>query len=120
LSHFNRYFIRYRNQNLVILARSISEAIEPWARINFRSYTSKEFETALIKDPEDCCNCLMLIGTTITRDDLKLFHRQLEGLDKKFDSSKTIKNHTVEKKIIDENVKEKILESSRLEDFFVT
>jgi hypothetical protein len=115
---FNKYFLRYRNQNLLILARSILEAVEPWARINFRSFTSHEFEKALIEEPANQ-NCLLLTGNTITRDDLKLFHRHLDATIKKVEIKKLPEVVEIPKPFVEE-VLSPVQVSSQLEDFFET
>ncbi len=70
----NRYFLLFRGNVLVILARSISEALEPWSRINKRSITAQEFESALIESPDDFKDCrLLLVGKTISKEEFANF-----------------------------------------------
>lgn len=49
--------------------------MEPWARINHRSYTQEEFRSALIPSPKDT-DFLLLVGNTITREELKKFQKE--------------------------------------------
>lgn len=108
MTPINRYTLKFKNHVLVILARTLSEALEPWARINQRKFTEEEFSSALIPNPEDG-NFLLLVGRSITKEELKSFQKEKHYINRVDESPKVMK---VEKKI------DPVASETKFEDYF--
>lgn len=66
----NKYFANFRNSLVMILAKTTSEALEPWRRINNNHISVSDFEKLLIDDP--CTSDhLILVGNTVSMKEVK-------------------------------------------------
>ena len=78
----NKFYFRHRGENFVIHAKDVQDAFNPWKRLfGSSNFSLTEFEKELIDEPGDSSNCLLLVGDSLTREEIRnLLNKKKIGL----------------------------------------